>query len=80
MNVCRRAASVRVDCRVPPGLGEDHVRRRLAELIGPEEDGGYRVEFRDDTSATARRSEGPLADAIADFVDAWDPDARCCRT
>ena len=72
---------MRVDCRVPPGLGEDHVRRRLAELIGPEAGGGYRVEFRDDTIGNSSPLEGPLADAIAGFVDSVGPGRdACCRT
>ena len=30
MNVIPSRAQVRIDCRVPPGLGEDAARRRIA--------------------------------------------------
>jgi len=76
INVVPSRCTVRVDCRVPPGLGEDHVRQRLTELIGPEEGGDYRIEFRDDTVGNSSALEGPLADALAGFVEEWDPGAR----
>jgi acetylornithine deacetylase/succinyl-diaminopimelate desuccinylase-like protein len=76
INVVPSRCTVRVDCRVPPGLGEDHVRRRLTELIGPEESGDYRVEFRDDTIGNSSGLDGPLADAITGFVEEWDPGTR----
>jgi acetylornithine deacetylase/succinyl-diaminopimelate desuccinylase-like protein len=74
INVVPSRCTVRVDCRVPPGLGEDHVRRRLAELIGPEDD--YRIEFRDDTVGNSSPLEGPLAGALAAFADEWDPGTK----
>ena len=73
INVVPSRCTVRVDCRVPPGLGEDHVRRRLAELLGPEHDGDYRVEFRDDAIGNSSALEGPLAEAIAAFAEEWEP-------
>jgi acetylornithine deacetylase/succinyl-diaminopimelate desuccinylase-like protein len=76
INVIPSRCTVRVDCRVPPGLGEEHVRRRLAELIGPEGEAGYRIEFRDDTIGNTSKLEGPLADALAGFVEEWDPGTR----
>ncbi len=39
INVIPSRAVVKVDCRVPPGLGEAEVRRAIAEVLGPE-DGG----------------------------------------
>src|SRR4051794_27381500 len=42
INVIPARAKLQVDCRVPPGLGEDHVRARLAERIG---DNGYELSF-----------------------------------
>jgi acetylornithine deacetylase/succinyl-diaminopimelate desuccinylase-like protein len=35
INVIPSRASVNVDCRTPPGIGEEVVRQRLAELLGP---------------------------------------------
>ena len=40
-NVIPSRCTVRVDCRVPPGMGEDHVRHRVTELLGEEDAGGY---------------------------------------
>jgi acetylornithine deacetylase/succinyl-diaminopimelate desuccinylase-like protein len=35
INVIPSSAELRVDCRVPPGLGEAEVRRGIAEVLGP---------------------------------------------
>jgi acetylornithine deacetylase/succinyl-diaminopimelate desuccinylase-like protein len=35
INVIPSTAVVKVDCRVPPGLGEPEVRRAIAEILGP---------------------------------------------
>ena len=40
-NVIPSRCTVRVDCRVPPGMGADHVRRRVTELLGSESETGY---------------------------------------
>ena len=50
---------------------------RLTELIGPR--GGAATiasSFETTRSETALALEGPLADALAGFVEEWDPDAR----
>jgi acetylornithine deacetylase/succinyl-diaminopimelate desuccinylase-like protein len=74
-NVIPSRCTVQVDCRVPPGLGADHVRRRLAELIGSEHNGGYRLEFTDDIVGNSSPLGGPLAGALRDFAERTDPDA-----
>ncbi|MFI4994020.1 MAG: M20/M25/M40 family metallo-hydrolase, partial [Solirubrobacterales bacterium] len=35
LNVIPSKAVLKVDCRVPPGLGEDETRRAIAEVLGP---------------------------------------------
>jgi acetylornithine deacetylase/succinyl-diaminopimelate desuccinylase-like protein len=35
INVIPSLAELKVDCRVPPGLGEQEVRRGIAEVLGP---------------------------------------------
>src|SRR4051812_4064904 len=42
INVIPARAKLEVDCRVPPGLGEDHVRSRLADLV---DENGYELTF-----------------------------------
>jgi acetylornithine deacetylase/succinyl-diaminopimelate desuccinylase-like protein len=74
-NVIPSRCTVQVDCRVPPGMGADHVRERVAELIGAESEGGYRLEFNDDIVGNSSPLRGPLADALRDFAERTDPGA-----
>lgn len=74
-NVIPSRCTVRVDCRVPPGMGADHVRQRVDELIGSEHDAGYRMEFEDGIVGNSSSLEGPLAAAIQAFVERVDPGA-----
>jgi acetylornithine deacetylase/succinyl-diaminopimelate desuccinylase-like protein len=75
-NVIPSRCTVQVDCRVPPGLGADHVRRRVEELIGSEREGGYRLEFSDDIVGNSSPLEGRLAEALAEFAERTDPGAE----
>ncbi|MEA2300144.1 MAG: hypothetical protein QOE44_679 [Solirubrobacteraceae bacterium] len=74
INVIPSTASVQVDCRVPPGLGEADALRRIREVIGED---GYRLEFTE--QVVGNRS--PLSSALKDFIETWiageDPDALC---
>ena len=36
-NVIPAVAEVVVDCRVPPGLGEEHVREQIAGVLGAQD-------------------------------------------
>jgi acetylornithine deacetylase/succinyl-diaminopimelate desuccinylase-like protein len=73
INVIPARASLDVDCRVPPGLGEDHVRTLLTEKLGAN---GYEVSFGD---GTVVGNESPLESAlmehVREFVEATDPGA-----
>jgi acetylornithine deacetylase/succinyl-diaminopimelate desuccinylase-like protein len=71
-NVIPAHCEVLVDCRVPPDLGEDHVRRRLAEVLG---EGDWEVEIPECIVGSRSRLEGPLADAIAGWISEVDPGA-----
>jgi acetylornithine deacetylase/succinyl-diaminopimelate desuccinylase-like protein len=75
-NVIPSRCSVRVDCRVPPGFGEDHARRRVEELIGREEEAGYRLRFDEDSIGNASPLDNPLSDAIRDYVTSEDRNAE----
>jgi acetylornithine deacetylase/succinyl-diaminopimelate desuccinylase-like protein len=74
-NVIPSRCSVKVDCRVPPGFGQQHVRSRIEELIGSETEGGYSLEFDDDIVGNISSLEGPLAQAIDSFIQDNDPGA-----
>jgi acetylornithine deacetylase/succinyl-diaminopimelate desuccinylase-like protein len=73
INVIPARAELQVDCRVPPGLGEDHARARVREVLGED---GYELRF--DETVTGNRSEieTPLMDAIRGFVEREDPGAE----
>ena len=44
INVIPSQAYLKIDCRVPPGLGEDAARRRIADVLG-DEAGKLEIEF-----------------------------------
>ncbi|MBV9213513.1 MAG: M20/M25/M40 family metallo-hydrolase [Actinobacteria bacterium] len=73
INVIPARAELRVDCRVPPGLGEGHARRRLAEVVG---EGGYEVEFAEPVIGNRSPSEGPLMDLVREFIEREEPGAQ----
>jgi len=77
INVIPSEATVRVDCRVPPGLGEQHVRARLAGALPP---GDCDVAF--DETVTGNRSpiDTPLMETIRSFVSEEDPGATITAT
>lgn len=78
INVIPSRAEVKVDCRVPPGLGEDEVRGAIAEVLG---EGGstlppFEIEFTERVVGNRSPLESPLMDAISDWVAARDPGAE----
>lgn len=80
INVIPSEASVRVDCRVPPGLGEDHVRRRIDEALGGSIPADFTLTF--DETVTGNRSpiDTPLMETIRSFVALEDPGATITAT
>ena len=74
INVIPARASLDVDCRVPPGLGEDHVRGLLRERLGAN---GYELTFGEGTVVGNESPiESVLMDHIRSFVSASDPGAE----
>jgi acetylornithine deacetylase/succinyl-diaminopimelate desuccinylase-like protein len=71
INVIPSRAELRVDCRVPPGLGEAEVRRAIGEVLG---DGGFEVEFTECMVGNESPLHSPLRDTIAAWVTEHDPD------
>jgi acetylornithine deacetylase/succinyl-diaminopimelate desuccinylase-like protein len=85
INVIPSEASVRVDCRVPAGVGEDHVRRRIHDALGwaappaaPAD--GFSLDF--DETVVGNRSpiDTPLMETIRSFVTREDPGAALAPT
>jgi acetylornithine deacetylase/succinyl-diaminopimelate desuccinylase-like protein len=66
MNVIPSRAWVKVDCRVPPGLGEDAARRRIADVLGDQAD---RLELEFTEKVTGNQS--PVRSQLMDAIDSW---------
>ncbi len=77
INVIPASAELRVDCRVPPGLGEEHALARIREVLG---DDGYRLEFTERVIGNASPVQSPLMSAIERWVGEHDPGARVVPT
>jgi acetylornithine deacetylase/succinyl-diaminopimelate desuccinylase-like protein len=75
INVIPSSAELKVDCRVPPGLGEEQVRRGIAEVFKEDERGG-RVEFTERVVGNRSPIDTPLMQAIGDWVAEHDPGAE----
>jgi acetylornithine deacetylase/succinyl-diaminopimelate desuccinylase-like protein len=77
VNVIPSRAEIHVDCRVPPGLGEDEVRRAIREVLGTGGDGGtnFAVEFTEQVVGNGSTLDSPLRDAIDGWIAANDPGA-----
>jgi len=74
INVIPSRAYLKVDCRVPPGLGDELALRRLREVLGDAAD-GLEIEFTEKTFGYMSPVRSPLMDAIDRWVGANDPGA-----
>jgi acetylornithine deacetylase/succinyl-diaminopimelate desuccinylase-like protein len=78
VNVIPSRAEIHVDCRVPPGLGEDEVRRAIVEVLGPptpDGDDGFRVEFTEQVVGNGSAIDSPLRETIDGWIAENDPGA-----
>jgi acetylornithine deacetylase/succinyl-diaminopimelate desuccinylase-like protein len=75
MNVIPARASLKVDCRVPPGLGEDLALKRLHELLG-EAAAGLDIEFTEKVYGYQSPARSELMDVIERWLARNAPDAR----
>jgi acetylornithine deacetylase/succinyl-diaminopimelate desuccinylase-like protein len=78
-NMIPASAEVVVDCRVPPGLGADHVLAKVEEVLGAQ-DPNIELEFDDDTIGNESPYESELADAIREWLSEADPEATLVPT
>jgi acetylornithine deacetylase/succinyl-diaminopimelate desuccinylase-like protein len=74
INVIPSRAQIRVDCRVPPGLGEEAARARIVEVLG-EESEELKIEFTEQVVGNQSTVRSELMDAIERWVGANDPGA-----
>jgi acetylornithine deacetylase/succinyl-diaminopimelate desuccinylase-like protein len=77
INVIPARAEVQVDCRVPPGLGEEQARARAREVLGAD---GYRLEFDECVIGNRSPMDTPLMDAVRDWIGEQDPEATVVPT
>jgi acetylornithine deacetylase/succinyl-diaminopimelate desuccinylase-like protein len=75
INVIPSRAQVRIDCRVPPGLGEEAARRRISQVLG-DETPALEIEFTEQVIGNASPVESELMSAIERWVGDQDPGAR----
>src|SRR4029077_19205086 len=66
INVIPSRAYLKVDCRVPPGLGEEAARRRIAEVLGEEAD-RVEVEFTEQVMG----NYSPVSSPVTEAIDRW---------
>ena len=78
-NMIPASAEVVVDCRVPPGLGADHVLEKVQAVLGAQ-DPNIELEFDDDTIGNESPYESELADAIREWLAEADPEATLVPT
>ncbi|HYH57764.1 MAG TPA: M20/M25/M40 family metallo-hydrolase [Thermoleophilaceae bacterium] len=77
INVIPAQASVKVDCRVPPGLGRDHAVAKIREVLGED---GFSIAFDEQVIGNRSPIETPLMDAIDGWVEEVDPGAQVAAT
>ena len=86
INVIPSRAVLRVDCRVPPGLGEDEVRRAITDVMDSHPPGGtdphppFEIEFTERIVGNSSPMDSPLMDAISAWVSEHDQGARTAPT
>jgi acetylornithine deacetylase/succinyl-diaminopimelate desuccinylase-like protein len=78
INVIPSLAEIGVDCRVPPGLGEEDALKRIHEVLG--DGGGYEIEFSEKVVGNQSPVDSPLMDVIRDWVASVEPEARVVPT
>src|SRR5436305_4078805 len=75
INVIPSRAELRVDCRVPPGLGEETARQRIEEVLG-EAGAELEIEVLDTVVGNQSAVATPLMDAITRWVKSAHPSSE----
>ena len=75
MNVIPSRAYLKIDCRVPPGHGEDTARRRIEEVLGDHLD-HLELEFTETVVGNSSPLETELMAAIDRWIETNDPAAE----
>jgi acetylornithine deacetylase/succinyl-diaminopimelate desuccinylase-like protein len=78
INVIPSKAELRVDCRVPPGLGEAEAKQAIEQVLGGLE--GLRIDFTERITGNRSQMDSPLMDVIGEWVSERDPGAKTVPT
>lgn len=73
LNVIPAKTVIKVDCRVPPGLGVNAARAAAAEVLG---EGEFEIDFIEQVPGNRSAAGGELWDAIAEWLPTEDPDGE----
>jgi acetylornithine deacetylase/succinyl-diaminopimelate desuccinylase-like protein len=79
INVIPSRAVLKVDCRVPPGMGEEEVRAGIAEVLGDGADAqppSWRIEFTERVVGNRSAVDTPLMHTISSWIAERDPGAE----
>jgi acetylornithine deacetylase/succinyl-diaminopimelate desuccinylase-like protein len=74
INVIPARASLKIDCRVPPGLGADKALERLHEVLGELAD-TVEIAFTEQVYGNSSPIESPLMSALTGWIRRQDPGA-----
>jgi acetylornithine deacetylase/succinyl-diaminopimelate desuccinylase-like protein len=74
INVIPAHAELKVDCRVPPGMGAEETMARVREVLGDTD--GAEVDFLEQVIGNRSPIESPLMDAIRAWVGEQEPAAE----
>jgi acetylornithine deacetylase/succinyl-diaminopimelate desuccinylase-like protein len=78
INVIPSKAELRVDCRVPPGLGEAETKQAIEQVLGGLE--GLRIDFTERITGNRSPMASPLMDALDRWISANNPGAKAVPT
>ncbi|MHB8689845.1 MAG: M20/M25/M40 family metallo-hydrolase [Solirubrobacteraceae bacterium] len=76
INVIPSRASLKIDCRVPPGLGEDAALERLNQVLGEELVKQLEVEFTEKVFGNGSPVDSALTAALGEWIAEQDPGAE----
>lgn len=76
INVIPSRAELKVDCRVPPGLGESEVLAAIEEILGPAHPEDFRIQFTEQVVGNRSPIVSPLMDHIGAWITERDPGAE----
>jgi acetylornithine deacetylase/succinyl-diaminopimelate desuccinylase-like protein len=78
INVIPSKAELRVDCRVPPGLGEAETKQAIEQVLGGLE--GLHIDFTERITGNRSPMASPLMEALDRWISANDPGAKAVPT